>query len=486
MVYLGSALMVYNVYSYVRFAQRLSKKKNWETERKVLAFPIVLLAMFLLGYLAVGIFGNPDLIVSGILFGGSVFVYIIFQLIRRIANRFEENQKLEAELLAAEESSRIKTRFLASVSHEMRTPMNAIIGLSTLALQNPSLQPDTKDRLTKIRLSAQHMMGLISDVLVMNHVVSKNLALKDEPFSLKEMLDQINAIVQSQCDEKRVNYHTGVIGSMDDAFTGDEGKLKQALLNILDNAVKFTAATGDVTFTAEQIESGEKTRRLRFTIRDTGIGINQEFLPKLFTAFSLEDGENITSYGGNGLGLAIAKSIVEKMDGDIAVASRKGMGSTFTVTVTLAVAEEQVPAAEPQEEKEITLEGRNVLIVEDIDLNAEIVADLLDLEGITSDRAENGQVAVDMFSGKPENTYDVILMDLRMPVMDGLAATRAIRALNRPDAKEVPILALTANAFEEDVKASLDAGMNAHLSKPAEPELLYAAIREQIARREAA
>ncbi len=480
MVYLGSALMVYNVYSYIRFAKRLKEKKNWEKERATLNFPIVLLVMFLVGYLVVGIFGQPDLVMSGILFGGSIFVYVIFRLIQRIANRFEENEKLEAELLTAEESGRIKTRFLASVSHEMRTPMNAIIGLATLALQSPSLEPDTKERLTKIRLSAQHMMGLITNVLMMNRVVSNSLTLEEAPFSLSGMLNEVNVIAKNQCEEKGLTYHSSVEGQMDDTFSGDEDKLKQALQSLLDNAVKFTPAGGEVTFTAEQTGSVENKRTLRFTIRDTGIGIDREAIPNLFTAFAQED--SAAGYGGSGLGLATAKSIAEKMDGDIAVASEKNAGSAFTVTVTLTAAEQQeLPEAGNHEE--VSLEGRHILIVEDIELNAEIVADLLDLEGATTDWAENGQVAVEKFSQNPPNTYDAILMDLRMPVMDGLAATRIIRALDRPDAKTVPILALSANAFEEDVQHSLEAGMNAHLAKPADPDHLYGAIREQIAQR---
>lgn len=479
LVYMGSALMVYNIYGFLRFTRQIQANKDWGKERAILYVPIALLVMFLLGYLAVGLFGKPDLVVSGILFGGSVFVFIMFRYLQRIAERIQESEKMGAKLMAAEESSKAKSVFLASMSHEMRSPMNAIIGLDTLVLQDDALKPQTRDRAEKIGVSARHLLDMINDVLDMNHIESEERIEKSETFSLAETLDLVNLLIGERCSRKGLTYRHKVTGDVGETFVGDAMSLKKVLMCILDNAVKFTPAPGTVTFLTEPADASEGRRTLRFTIRDTGIGMEPEFLPRLFDSFSREDVSTTNRFGGSGLGLAIARQLAEHMGGTIDVESEKGAGSTFVVTVTL----DEAPKAEADADADgaISLEGRRVLIVEDMDINAEILADLLDLEDIRSDRAENGQIAVEKFAGHPEGYYDAIFMDLQMPVMDGLDATRAIRALDRPDAATVPIIALTANAFEEDVRHSMEAGMNAHLSKPADLDLLCRTLRSQLA-----
>ena len=481
MVYLGSALMVYNIYGFISFARNIQKKKDWGQERTILYVPIVLLVMFLIGYLAVGLFGKPDLIVSGILFGGSIFVFIMYHFLRRVTDRIQEKDQVEAKLMAVEARNAAKAGFLSSMSHEMRTPMNAIIGLDAIALQDGNLDFQMRDRLEKIGVSARHMMDLINDVLDMNYIESGQMEIRREKFSMGEMLELLDLLVQTQCDEKGLEYRREASCKLDDCYVGDAFRLKQALLCILENAVKFTPAPGTVTFTAEVASSRDDRADIRFTIRDTGIGMDEAFIPRLFDSFSQEDAGNTNRYGGSGLGLALAKRVVDLMDGEIAVESRKGEGSAFTVTVPLGRTEAQAEE-EPDLPEGFELRGCRILIAEDIDLNAEILADLLGLEEIDSERAKNGQEALDMFAGKPPGYYDAILMDLRMPVMDGLDATRRIRALDRPDAKEIPIVALTANAFEEDIQRSLEAGMNVHLSKPADSGLLCETLGRLIAK----
>ena len=486
MVYLGSALMVYNIISYVRFARKVVEKEKWDRQARLeIYIPIFLLVMFLLGYLAVGLFGKPDLIVSGILFGGSIFVFIVFMLIQRITSRIQESERLEAELMAAEASSNAKTAFLSTMSHEMRSPMNAIIGLDNLALREPNITPQMRDYLEKIDASARHLLDLINDVLDMNRIESGNLILKNERFSLRDALMQVNSIVQSQCREKGLAYISNAAINIGDTYLGDAMKLKQILFNILSNAVKFTNAGGFVDFSVEK--NGQDA--LKFTVKDNGIGMSAEFLPQIFNEFAQEDTTSTNEHGGTGLGMTITKRLVEIMGGEITVESEKGKGSVFTVTLPLKAvedapaqpdAEEQAAQNEPAQDALPSLEGRRALVVEDMEINAEIVMDLLDMEGMSAENAENGQIAVDMFSSHEAGYYDVILMDLRMPVMDGLAAARAIRALPRPDAKTVPIIALTANAFDEDVRQSLEAGMNYHLPKPANPDMLYATIRKYL------
>ena len=481
MVYLGSLLMVYNIIGFVRFARYVKKLESWDANDGILDMPIVMLICFLLGYLAVGIFGKPDLIVAGILFGGSVFVFVMYKLLSAITQRIVASEHLEAQLLAAEESNRAKSRFLATMSHEMRTPLNAVIGLNVLALQDQALTPQTRDRLEKLDVSAHHLLDMINDVLDMNYIESGEMAVNTEPFSPADLLNVVNVLAHMLCEEKGLEYRHEVVGELRKTCIGDSLRLRQVLLSILSNAVKFTPEGGSVTFVAEQLPRNREYCGMRFTISDTGIGIDEEFMPRRFDSFAQEDATLTNRYGGSGLGLAITKKLVDMMDGDIAVHSRKGEGSTFIVTVRLGFVDNCDAVAQTSEKEMPSLAGMHMLIVEDVDLNADLLADLLEMEDVTTERAENGRVAVDMFSRAEPGHFDAILMDLRMPVMDGLEAARTIRALPRPDASSVPIIALTANAFKEDVRQSMDAGMNAHLPKPVDTDRLYDTLRELVA-----
>ena len=478
LIILGSLLMVYNIYGFVRYARSVKEKENWGKDAIILHVPIFLLVMFLLGYLAVAFFGKPDLIMAGILFGGSIFVFIMYRLMSRITMQIIESEQLEARLRASEESSRAKNSFLASISHEMRTPMNVILGLDSIALKNPDLSDGTRDQLEKIGQSGRHLLGLINNMLDLQRIETGELAVRQEPFSLRDLADQINAIAGTLCEEKGLSYHAAVSDAADGWYQGDSLLLKQVLLNLLENAVKFTDAPGSVGFSVDRLPSDDEPPRLCFSVTDTGIGISPDFQPKVFDLFSQEDSSYTTRFGGSGMGLAIAKNDTELMGGSIAVESRQNSGSTFTVTLPLPrVAAEESAKAAPAE---IDLEGRRILITEDIPENAEIAADLLELEGAETEHAENGQAAFEMFRNAEPGYYDAILMDLRMPMMDGYEATRRIRALDREDAGSIPIIALTANASEEDVQRSLDSGMNAHLVKPIDADLLYATLTRWI------
>ena len=400
----------------------------------------------------------------------------------------KREKQTEREKILAEEANRAKTSFLSSMSHEIRTPMNAIIGLDTIALKDPDLPPRTREHLEKIGASASHLLGLINDILDMTRIESGRMTLKEEEFSLRDILDQVNIIIKGQCAEKGLTFDSRVEGRTRDYYIGDDMKLKQVLINILGNSVKFTDAPGTITFLTEQLSELEDTCTMRFVMRDTGIGMDEEFIPKIFEAFSQENTDTVNRYGSTGLGMAITKRLIEMMNGDIHVDSEKGVGSTFTVTIKLK-ATDRAHSAEDKgwkdgkgenagresavEENALLLDGLHVLMAEDIEMNAEILMDLLEMEGISADWAENGSIAVELFQAHEEGYYAAILMDVRMPVMDGLEATRAIRALPRQDAQNIPIIAMTANAFEEDVQNSLQAGMNAHLSKPIETDRLY-------------
>ena len=403
---------------------------------------------------------------------GLVFLAVIF-------NQSEKNLAIES-AEEAHSANRAKTQFLSQMSHEIRTPINAIIGLDTIVLRDESISPHTRDFLEKIGSSARHLLSIVNDILDMSRIESGRMELKEEPFSFRELIEQINVIVGGQCDDKRLHYVCSIEEPMEEYYSGDNLKLKQVIINILGNSVKFTDPPGEISFSVRQEILSDNEAKLHFTMKDTGIGMDPEFIPKLFDAFSQENTGNTTRYGGSGLGMAITKNIVTMMHGEIRLESEKGKGTSFFVSVPVKrVKEEDIPHPEENTAGELSLEGLCILIAEDLEMNAEVLTDLLDLEGVTSEWAKNGEIAVRMFSESSPGHFDAILMDMRMPVMDGLTAAREIRKLERPDAAVIPIIALTANAFEEDVKQCLQAGMNAHLSKPVDIDLLKETLAEK-------
>ena len=527
----------------------------------------------------------------------------------------EQRRVLIEALNSARQANNAKTAFLSSMSHEIRTPMNAIIGLNSLALKDETLTSQTREYLQKTGESAKHLLGLINDILDMSRIESGRMVLRNEVFSFSSVLEQINTMVMSQCSDKGLKYACQILSPVDNFYIGDDMKLKEVLINILSNAVKFTDAPGQITLTVERTAVYADQSTMKFCIRDTGIGMDPAFIPRIFEAFSQEDGSRKSKYGSTGLGMAITKNIVEMMNGTINVESEKGVGSTFTVIVSLrnceqpgtkreidpgalkvlVVDDDQITAeharmvldeagirtdvcfdgptalqmlalqhakqepynlvlmdwkmpemdgleasrlirehydnettiiiltaynwdeiahetvvdsflAKPlfasnvmeeferiarrnnmslfREKQQAELKGRRILLAEDMEINAEIMMEILSLKEMKVDYAENGRIALEMFAKSTVGFYSAILMDVRMPVMDGLEATSAIRKLDRADAKTIPIISLTANAFDEDVQRSLQAGMNAHLTKPVESDHLFQTLGELIYERE--
>ena len=522
---------------------------------------------------------------------------------------------LREALDAAEQANKAKTAFLSNMSHEIRTPMNAIIGLNNIALNEPDVPERVAEHLRKMGASAQHLLSIINDILDMSRIESGRMVIKNEEFSFAKGLEQVNTMVSGQCRDKGLTYECRTVGKIDDYYIGDAMKLKQVIINILGNAVKFTPEGGKITCLIEEGPRFDGMATLKFTISDTGIGMSKEYLPHLFETFSQEDASSTNKYGSTGLGMPITKSLVELMNGHVEVESEKGVGTTFTVTVTLGESDRKDGSVgesdlQPHEmsvlvidDDPIALEhaqiilgqvgvhcetassgteglemvrvrharrdnydlvlvdwrmpemdgveatrqirsivghempiiiltsfnwdeiadeakaagidafvpkplfagsvldefreafkrknealvvnradltGRHVLLAEDMPVNAEIMVMVLSMREIEADLAENGRIAVEMFAKSTEGYYDAILMDMRMPEMDGLEATRTIRAMGRADAKTIPIIALTANAFDEDVQRSMQAGLDAHLSKPVEPEALFDTLESLI------
>jgi signal transduction histidine kinase/DNA-binding response OmpR family regulator len=531
-----------------------------------------------------------------------------------------KSEALSAALSAAEQAGKDKTSFLANVSHEIRTPINAIIGLDTLALKRTGMDSQTRGYLEKIGESSRHLLGLVNDILELSRIESGHVALRKEAFSFSAMLDQINAEFRARCADKGLTYECRLLDEFDDSYVGDDTMLKEVLTNILSNAVKYTEA-GSVIMEVGREAADDDSSTLCFLIKDTGIGMDKDFIPGIFDPFSQADSGRTGKFDSTGMGMAITKGIVELMNGSISVESEKGEGTAVEVKVvmrycdegdevsdsvidpqamhvlvvdddpveaeharsvleevgiqadTAAGAEEALRKMEAEharhtpynlvlmdwnmpgmngleasaeihrqfeeesivvvltaynwydiqdeahragvnsfltkpllpekvieeldriarrsnlsvfkEKKMAELSGRRVLLAEDMEINAEIMLDIFDMEGIKADRAKNGRMAVELFEESPAGTYSAILMDVRMPEMDGLEAAAKIRALDREDAKRVPIIALTASAFDEDLQHSLEAGMNGHLSKPVDPDNLVATLGELIYEAEA-
>ena len=425
----------------------------------------------------------------------AVLFLVILSETRRNTRLLLESQTAQAEVKAAVEANKAKSAFLSNMSHEIRTPMNAIIGLDNIALNDPETPESTKEYLRKISSSADHLLNIINDILDMSRIESGRMTLKNEEFSFSKLLETINVMISGQCNDKRVEYQCHISPDIEDYYVGDKVKIRQVLINVLGNAVKFTPEGGQVSLDVKRKAHYDGHSTIEFTVADTGIGISEDFMPHLFETFAQEDSSATNRYGSSGLGLAITKNIVEMMNGDISAVSTKGKGTTFTIVITLDDAEhEEEDKTEKtalrnknamlEELSAVDLTGRHILLAEDVDVNAEIMMMVLSSKQIEAERAENGKVAVDMFRDHEEGYYDAILMDIRMPEMDGLEATRIIRAMDRKDSKNIPIIALTANAFDEDVQRSLQAGLNAHLSKPVQPESLFETLELYIRKRE--
>ncbi|MDD3410264.1 MAG: response regulator [Eubacteriales bacterium] len=391
----------------------------------------------------------------------------------------EQKARLEDALQAAEEASRAKTAFLSRISHDMRTPLNGILGLTAL-LKDRVTDESIRNDLTELEMSGNYLLNLINDTLDMSRIESGKLELHPAVCDSRALFHNAIRLARTSMQGKniRLSVDTGDLPSA--LLYVDVGRFDQIVLNVFGNAVKFTPDGGSIDFslTTLSVEDGVMTARL--TIRDTGIGMSSEFLPHIFDAFAQEDASRTSSYQGTGLGMAITKKLLQQMGGDVRVESALGKGSCFTLTLRFSIAtDEQIAAWKAHRisaDKSAQLHGRRILLCEDHPLNAKIATRLLEAKGMRVDHAENGQIGVELFARSVPGFYDAILMDIRMPVMDGLDAARAIRALPREDARRVPMIAMTANAFDDDVKQTREAGMNAHLSKPIQTDLLYAAL----------
>ena len=395
-------------------------------------------------------------------------------------------QVLENTAKAAKLANAAKTDFISRMSHDIRTPLNGIIGMTYIARdeQNP---PKTVDCLNKIDLSSKFLLGLINDILDMTKAESGKIELHKEPYNIKEFNDYIEAVIKPLCKEKNQKFVLKEEASNAVFPLCDKLRINQIIFNLLSNAVKYTPEGGTITYTIRSKQIAANKTAIWHIISDTGIGISKEFQKIIFDPFTQERRNDVSDTRGTGLGLAIDKKLVDLMGGTINVVSEEGKGSTFTVNFEFdSIPVETGKGNKYQGEQtwtETSLQGKHVLLCEDHPLNQEIAQTLLAKKGVTVVVAEDGQKGVELFKESIPDFYDAILMDIRMPILNGYEATKAIRALNKADARAIPIIAMTADAFAEDVGKCLAAGMNAHLGKPIEPKQLYETLNKVIADR---
>lgn len=387
----------------------------------------------------------------------------------------ELNESLKVAAEEAKRANASKSEFLSRMSHDIRTPMNGIIGMTKIAkdhIQEPTRVTDCMD---KICVASNHLLSLVNDILDVSKMESGKFDLTPVPFNVCEMLENIQVVVQENASANQVSMQIDYSNVVHRDIIGSELNVKRVIMNLVSNAVKYNKKDGKVTLLAYEKSIDDTHSNYIFEIIDNGIGMSKEFLEHIFEPFSRENEGIKETASGTGLGMTIVKNLTEQLGGRISVESELGVGSTFIVNIPMEINEN--PQEETEEEsEEDSLDGMSILLVEDNALNQEIATYVLEEAGAEVTTAENGDAAVCTFTHYPPGTFDVILMDIMMPIMDGYMATKEIRGLDRKDAQSIPIIAMTANAFSEDVKKALDAGMNDHLAKPVEAKKMTSTI----------
>ena len=406
-----------------------------------------------------------------------IALFIMFNIYDLMMKR---ERQMEVQKVNAEQSSRAKSTFLSNMSHDIRTPMNAIIGYTNLIQKEKNLPPKTIEYLEKIEASNRHLLALINDILDMSRIESGKMELDPDKYDIIQAMREVKDLFSTQMITKSITYTVTAENVKNPVVMFDKPRLNRVLLNLISNAYKFTPEGGKVSVTLKQLSAEEEHAQFELRVKDTGMGMTPEFAATVFEAYSRD--RSVNNIQGTGLGMAITKSIVELMGGTIRVESEKGKGTEFIVNLSFPIVDE--PAFEEEDEDtenvkpELSFENMKLLLVEDNLVNREIASLVLTEYGFSLDTAENGKEAVEMVEASAPGEYAAILMDIQMPIMNGYEATKAIRALSDPALANIPIIAMTANAFKEDTKAAHDAGMNSHIAKPLDVPQMIATLTE--------
>ncbi len=405
-----------------------------------------------------------------------------------VENEIRQKALIEDALLRAESASKAKTKFLSNMSHDIRTPMNAIIGFTTLALTHIDNKERVQGYLRKIDVSSNHLLSLINDVLDMSRIESGKIHLEETEFRLTDVIQELKNMLMLEMQSKNLKFHIDMEDASDGHIICDKLRLNQILLNLLSNAMKFTAPGGSVNVRiSKMLEADNGEAMYEFRVKDTGIGMSEEFQKHIFEPFERERTSTVSGVQGTGLGMAITKNLVEMMGGTISVVSKKDVGTEFTVQLPMKKVSAKQAAALDNRKKENTpadgmsMKGKRLLLVEDNDLNREIAREILSEAGLIVEEAEDGSIAIDRLLEKGPGYYSFVLMDVQMPIMDGYTATQEIRSFENKELANIPIIAMTANAFEEDKREAMEAGMNAHVAKPIDVKQLMDAMESVLA-----
>lgn len=444
---------IYNAYSILLSLWRIHKEKNAE-KRKVLWQPVFYIVPFFIGIFLQCFFNTMPWANTSL----TITILLIF-----VNN---QQRLLQKKTQDAEAAVRAKSEFLSHMSHDIRTPINGMMGMLDIAQAHLN-NPEKMDLcLSKMRGAADQLLSLINDVLDMSKIETGSIQLVEEPFDMIRLLNGTLAVQEIIASEKSLTIEQDIEGAIEHpCVCGSPNYVRSILVNIISNAIKYTNPGGDIFVSARELSCDGEYVEFEFIVSDTGIGMSEEFAEHIFEPFTQEHAENRSSYQGTGLGMSIVKNLINKMKGTITLETKQGEGTTFTITLPVKL--DMVCFEETEtEEEETSIEGMKILLVEDNDLNLEVAQYILEDAGAEIIVARNGLESVELFEQSESDSFDVILMDVMMPVMDGLTATKKIRKLKRKDARTVPIIAMTANVFNEDIIAAKEAGMNEHIAKP--------------------